>query len=53
MIEDGAALFRAVVLDSTGAADAACFQPLTMVLPADPAANQALAGPRAYRIRCP
>jgi hypothetical protein len=37
----------------TGAADAACFQPLTMVLPADPAANQALAGTRAYRIRCP
>ena len=40
------------VLDA-GGPDAACFQEVILRLPDDPAAHSALAGTRAYRIRCP
>ena len=38
---------------TAGGPGASCFQPLTVVMPADPAAAAALAGTHAYRIRCP
>jgi hypothetical protein len=40
------------VLDA-GGPGASCFQELAVVMPHDPAAASALAGTRAYRIRCP
>jgi hypothetical protein len=38
---------------TAGGLDASCFQELSMVMPSDPAAAAALAGTRAFRIRCP